>query len=635
MNHFYNKLKGFVIALVCCIPIAMNAQTVNTAVNGQDLVNAILGNGVTASNITLNAASGSYGIFSGANVTNIGLDQGILLTTGHTNNAFGVNNAENSTDNNGLSGDNDLNTLVANGTLDATVLEFDFVATQNLISVEYVFGSEEYLEWVGSGYNDVFAFFVTGQNPAGPNYNKTNLAVIPGTSTPISINSINPTSNAAFFINNANGITIKYDGFTVVMTAQVAVVPGQTYHFKFAIADRADYLFDSGVFIKAQSFVSNPCIAGTLTFEESYPNPICSNEAVFSVVAHSYVGENYVYFATDADGNIVAVSNNGEFNLSGNAAGTYSIYGVSYAGTINGLEAGEHISDISTSGEDSCLSISSSLSITLESCVSFVLINCAAEVRLECSADLSDFDVTGFPSIEITGGNVEDVVYSYIDNIISTNGCVTIISRTWLVTLGNTTETCIQIITLADTEGPVISGVQEEINIQCVEELPAPDAATAVDACGSASPVISFTSQTGELISSCCLTTANGPGADWSIWLPVLSQGCCFNSASWSFVDCGHLDTYADGTAHIHGTVANSANPAMQFIVSIWLKNKADYATWSGLGRGYRDDLGLGQPNKFIDWSYYELVDGFSTLTGAGDLAGDILFLSHAPASKY
>jgi len=352
------------------------------------------------------------------------------------------------------------------------------------------------------------------------------------------------------------------------------------------------------------------------------------------LTSNSSIG-TYTYVVTNAAGEILAINANGEFNLSGFEVGSYYAYGISYSGEVSGIEVGQEISDISANQEEGCFSLSAPLVIQLEACISFELIDCADEVILDCNADLDDLDLVGLPSIEIIYGNPEDVDFTYIDEVISSAECVTIISRTWLVTLGNTTETCVQIITLIDTQGPVISGVQEEINVQCIESIPAPDAATAADACGSASPVTVFTSQTGELVSSCCLTTAFGPGSDWSIWLPVLNQGCCFNSSNWLFQDCGHLDTYADGTAHIHGTVYNSANPTQQFIVNIWLQSKKDWASWSALGRGYRDDLGLAQTNKYLDWSYYELVDGFSTLTGAGDLAGDILFLSHAPASKY
>lgn len=260
-----------------------------------------------------------------------------------------------------------------------------------------------------------------------------------------------------------------------------------------------------------------------------------------------------------------------------------------------------------------------------------------ADVTVECGSDLNNTDIVGLPTFLLYVDCDDIITLSFNDEVISSDGCTTVYSRTWIASvtlLGLVLDATVQTITVVDTQGPVISGVQPVIELQCAS-LPEPDAATAVDECGSSTPVTVFTSQTGEPVSSCCLTTAYGPGSDWSIWLPLLSSGgCCFNSANWVFDGCGHLDQYADGTAHIHGTVHNSSDPAQQFVVSLWLKSKRDWAAWSALGRGYRDDMGFGAATHF-DWSYWELVNGFSTLTGAGSLAGDVLYLSHSPASYY
>jgi len=268
-------------------------------------------------------------------------------------------------------------------------------------------------------------------------------------------------------------------------------------------------------------------------------------------------------------------------------------------------------------------------------CLPEVSISGPDDVTVECGVSIEDYDVTGYP--EITFNNCGELSVDASDAQISSDGCVTLVARTWTVSVnGEVLISSVQIITIEDTTGPEISGVTPVIDIQCVGEVPAPDDASAVDGCGSATPVQVFTSQTGEPIHSCCLTTAFGPGSDWSIWLPLLSsEGCCFNSANWVFDGCGTLDQYADGTAHIYGTVHNSSDPTQQFVVSLWLQNKSDWASWSGMGRGYRDDLGCAVGGQYMDWSYWELVNGFSTLTGAGSLAGDILYLSHSPASYY
>lgn len=268
-------------------------------------------------------------------------------------------------------------------------------------------------------------------------------------------------------------------------------------------------------------------------------------------------------------------------------------------------------------------------------CLPVVDIEGPADVSVECGTDINNYDLVGYPSVEFN--DCGDLVIVALDAEVFSNNCLWIISRTWTASVGDVVlDISVQTITIEDNTGPVISGVTPEITVQCIEDLPAPESATAVDGCGSASTVEVFTSQTGEPIHSCCLSTAYGPGSDWSIWLPLLSSdGCCFNSANWVFDGCGYLDQFADGTAHIHGTVYNVADPAQQFVVSLWLQNRADWATWSGLGRGYRDDLGCATSGQYMDWSYWTLVNGFSTLTGAGSLTGDILYLSHSPASYY
>jgi hypothetical protein len=94
------------------------------------------------------------------------------------------------------------------------------------------------------------------------------------------------------------------------------------------------------------------------------------------------------------------------------------------------------------------------------------------------------------------------------------------------------------------------------------------------------------------------------------------------------------LTVYDDGTAHLEGNVANLMDPTQGWAVSVWLENRADWATWSGQGRWYKNDLGLAG-NNYLNWDYYELVAGFSNLTGTGSYAGNILYLSHQPSNYF
>ena len=233
-------------------------------VTAAQLISTLLGSGVTVSNITFTGANIAGGIFSGGIGAGIGIESGIILSTGDIAFAQGPNDSNSQSGTNGLSGDIDLDNIVGSSSFDATVLEFDFVASSSTASLSYVFASEEYNEYVGSSFNDVFAFFLNGQN----------IALIPGTTTPVAINTVNEgdSSSSTFFVPNYFGTTTPYDtqfdGFTTVLSATVNnLVPGVVNTIKLAIADVGDSSLDSAVFIQAASF-GNPTIV-TVTATDS------------------------------------------------------------------------------------------------------------------------------------------------------------------------------------------------------------------------------------------------------------------------------------------------------------------------------------------------------------------------------
>lgn len=239
-----------------CVSVsgAANAAAVDA------LVVSLLGAGVSYSNVSFqatlgNAAQASIGSFSGADCVPIGFDAGILLSSGSLANVVGPNNSSSTTASLGLPGDAALTALSGNTTFDATWLQFDFVPTANNVFIQYVFGSEEYNEYVGGSVNDVFAFFVNGQN----------IALIPSTTTPISINTVNngnwiglsagPCLNCEYFRDNMGGaFNIEADAMTTVLTGTAVVTPGETNTIRIAIADAGDSAWDSWVFVKASSF---------------------------------------------------------------------------------------------------------------------------------------------------------------------------------------------------------------------------------------------------------------------------------------------------------------------------------------------------------------------------------------------
>lgn len=261
--------------LICLIalllPLSLMGQLVTSAQSAASLVqNTLLGPGVTVSNITYNGASGTIGRFT-ANGTNLGINSGIVITTGTIANngdgPQGPNNSPSAGVDNHYPGFTPLTNLLSSGasTHDASILEFDFVPYSDTVRFKYVFGSEEYPEYVCSQYNDVFAFFISGPGISGA----ANIAKLPNGQA-VTINNVNGgnpggtgsgvpacgPSNQAYFVNNNGGATIQYDGFTKVLEAVSKVQCGKTYHLIIAIADAGDGIYDSGIFLEANSLTS-------------------------------------------------------------------------------------------------------------------------------------------------------------------------------------------------------------------------------------------------------------------------------------------------------------------------------------------------------------------------------------------
>lgn len=247
----------FALFIISFIPRGAMAQLVvqNNLTPEQLVQNVLVGGGVSVSNVTYSGAIQMRGSFSNGHGTNLGLDEGVLLSTG---NVFQVPNANsiNASTDYSQPGDPTLTSTCGSVTHDAAVLEFDFIPTADTLLFRYVFGSEEYPEYVGS-FNDAFGFFVNGPKPNGlGTYVDYNIALIPGTNLPVTINNVNAGSYPQFYISNS-GNTIVFDGFTTVLTALLVVVPCEQYHIKLAIGDAVDFVYDSGVFLEANSFSSS------------------------------------------------------------------------------------------------------------------------------------------------------------------------------------------------------------------------------------------------------------------------------------------------------------------------------------------------------------------------------------------
>ena len=274
-----------IIALLFVQQTKAQLNITNQGASAQVVVNSIISGGLTISNAIINCPTNAYGSFTNGATTCINLESGLLLSTGNINNIglpagtqnFGPNF---STDNGSDCNDPQLTSLEPLATNDCCILDFDVVPSCNTLRIRFVFGSEEYPEYVNSTFNDAFGFFVTGTNPAGVNYNNTNVATLPDNVTIVSVDNVSPVTNNAFYINNENCTNISLDGITVVLTREIEVVPCETYHFKLAIADALDGIYDSGVFV---DFLE--CVNALGTTVASTPASCNGNDGTASVTA--------------------------------------------------------------------------------------------------------------------------------------------------------------------------------------------------------------------------------------------------------------------------------------------------------------------------------------------------------------
>jgi gliding motility-associated-like protein len=239
-------------------PVQSQIQVSDTATLTQ-AIESLISEGVQISNISSNCHNMAWGTFADTSGY-LGIDEGLVLASGSIFDIPGPNNLPGSGLNLLQGGDADLSAIVGAVTNDACYVQFDVTPSADTLVFNYVFGSEEYDEFVCSAFNDVFAFLISGPGITG----KKNIALIPGTTTPVSINNVNqgngplcPAQNQNYFISNpTNSPEIQYDGNTVVLQAMTPVIPCETYTLKLAIADVADGILDSGVFIEKGSLGS-------------------------------------------------------------------------------------------------------------------------------------------------------------------------------------------------------------------------------------------------------------------------------------------------------------------------------------------------------------------------------------------
>ncbi len=289
-------------ATICCTTSSVLAQNIIVEDNksATDLVGILTNNSpcVTPSNETakgdtFTAGKNSYGSFD-KDTSTFPFAKGIVLSTWSATNAIGPY----STGNKGggdasWSGDTDLNNALNIITsVNTTSLEFDFIPLTNFISFNYIFASNEYQYYYPCEYSDAFAFLIK-EVTSGASYK--NLAVIPGSITPVSSENIRPLIND--YTDSVSGVLhkgcqpvnekyfngfntaaspINYSGQTVIMNAQTNVIPNKKYHIKLVIVDDRNEYFDSAIFLEAGSFSPKIDLGEDQLLTTN--NPVCFGE---------------------------------------------------------------------------------------------------------------------------------------------------------------------------------------------------------------------------------------------------------------------------------------------------------------------------------------------------------------------
>ncbi|GAB4446128.1 MAG: hypothetical protein Fur0028_00310 [Bacteroidales bacterium] len=291
--------------------LSFSQLTIDTTQSAFQLAQIFAGSGVQIINASYSGSMSDVGIaaFLNGQTTNLGLSSGVVISTGR---AMDIPRPAISFSgfNNGILGGDSLLSSLAGGfvSYNTGYLEFDFIPAYDSIELTFLFASEEYTEYVCSQFSDAVGIFLTGEYPLGTFFSNKNIALVPDTTLPVNINTINHGSVGQYgnssgcislnysnlYIDNAQGTSIVFDGFTVPLKAKANVLHGKTYHMRIAIADIGDGSYDSGVFLDAHSLKS--ITQGSSASLCVNSQPLCfsvSDEIPLSVNVQAENGPNY------------------------------------------------------------------------------------------------------------------------------------------------------------------------------------------------------------------------------------------------------------------------------------------------------------------------------------------------------
>ena len=308
-----NGIKNILLLVLYFLSTVASAQyiTVDDTQTAQQLIENVLVNSscanvsnFSATGDTFTSEQNSYGYFNSGS-SNFPIKEGVLISTSSSKNARGPYISDLGNGSDSWVGDVDLDQTLGINSINATVLEFDFVPLTNFISFNYIFASNEYQSFFPCNYSDGFAFLIKEK---GSTAGYTNIAVLPGTTIPVSSKNVHPTINDVIdtqnnlhpgcpainesYFNgfNTNTSPVNYSGQTVPLHAQADVIIGKSYHIKLVIADDKAVYYDSAIFLEAGSFSAKLDLGPDRSSATS--NPLCFGE---SYTIDTKLPANYTY----------------------------------------------------------------------------------------------------------------------------------------------------------------------------------------------------------------------------------------------------------------------------------------------------------------------------------------------------
>lgn len=225
---------------------------IDRGASATEMAQTIFGDGVQVISASYTGDRDSSGIYTNGDSISPGVmpsDTGVMFSTGDlrgfTNNNGSQSNqsASTTTSSSGPNGVADFNAAAGARTFDASYLDVDFIPTGDMMTMQFVFASEEYPEFADGAFQDFVGVWING--------NLVPLSVGDGDIDP---NNLNAGSASNLFIDNTQDqFNTEMDGFTATLTLTIPVNSGQLNSIRIGIADVSDSNYDSTLLIAGDS----------------------------------------------------------------------------------------------------------------------------------------------------------------------------------------------------------------------------------------------------------------------------------------------------------------------------------------------------------------------------------------------